>query len=63
MAILGERSRRPGFLGFYLVIAGINIFVLFLLWVGIGLVVYFMQFEKVVLPFMAIKSLEDIWNK
>ena len=52
-----------GFLRFYLVIAGLNIFGLFLVWVAIGLVVYFMQFENMDLPFMAIKSLQEIWKE
>jgi hypothetical protein len=63
VVILGERSRRPGFLGFWLIISGVNIFALFLLWVAIGLVVYFMAFEHQKLPFMAIKSLEEIWDR
>ena len=61
--ILGEKSRRPGFLAFWMIVYGVNITLLFLLWVAIGLVVYFMEFAKTQLPFMAIKSLSDIWNR
>jgi hypothetical protein len=63
VVILGEKARRPGFLAFWLVIYGVNIAFLFLLWIAIGLVVYFMEFTKTELPFMAIKSVADIWNR
>jgi hypothetical protein len=63
VVILGERSRRPGFLAFWLVISALNITAIFLLWIGIGLVVYFMEVEHNIIYFMGIKSLSDIWNK